>query len=178
MKDRIITLIKAMNLTAAQFADEIKVQKSGISHIISGRNNPSLEFVNKILLRFPEVNMEWLMMGKGPMIKGDSIRTAVPESTLFTLPAEENKTPDLFTFEFSNSGEVKQNEIEDEIVNEPVPKEVEKKLDVEMTKRSVQENNSSMVNPPITQPMGHKKKIERILFFYTDNTFKEYIPEG
>ena len=51
MKDRIILLIKAKNLTAAQFADEIGVQKSSISHIISGRNNASLDFVQKILLR-------------------------------------------------------------------------------------------------------------------------------
>jgi transcriptional regulator with XRE-family HTH domain len=73
MKDRITLLIKAKNLTAAQFADEIGVQKSSISHILSGRNNASLDFIQKILVSYPDVNMEWLMFGKGPIFKSAEI---------------------------------------------------------------------------------------------------------
>jgi transcriptional regulator with XRE-family HTH domain len=69
MLDRIQLLIKSKNLTASKFADEIGVQRSGISHILSGRNKPSLEFIQKILSRFPEIRMEWLLNGAGQMNK-------------------------------------------------------------------------------------------------------------
>ncbi len=67
MIDRINLLLKAKNITARQFAEEIGIQPSGISHILSGRNNPSLDFVLKVMKRWPEINISWLMFGKGEM---------------------------------------------------------------------------------------------------------------
>jgi len=63
MVDRILALIREKKLTPSQFADEIGVQRSGMSHIISGRNKPSLEFVMKVLKRYPEIKAEWLLYG-------------------------------------------------------------------------------------------------------------------
>ncbi|TXG39766.1 helix-turn-helix domain-containing protein [Seonamhaeicola maritimus] len=51
--------------TASSFAEKINVQRSSISHILSGRNKPSLEFVLKVLSSFPEVELYWLLNGKG-----------------------------------------------------------------------------------------------------------------
>jgi transcriptional regulator with XRE-family HTH domain len=51
--------------TASSFAEKIGVQRSSISHILSGRNKPSLDFVLKVLSSFPEVELYWLMNGKG-----------------------------------------------------------------------------------------------------------------
>ena len=56
----------ALNATA--FADAIGVPPSSISHILGGRNKPSLDFVTKIMLRYPEINAEWLLTGKGSML--------------------------------------------------------------------------------------------------------------
>lgn len=67
MVERINLLLKAKNITARQFAEEIGIQPSGMSHILSGRNNPSLDFVMKVIRRWPEVNINWLMFGKGEM---------------------------------------------------------------------------------------------------------------
>ena len=67
MIDRSNLLLKAKNITARQFAEEIGIQPSGISHILSGRNNPSLDFVLKVMKRWPEINISWLMFGKGEM---------------------------------------------------------------------------------------------------------------
>ncbi len=67
MNNRINLLLQAKNITAKQFAEEIGVQPSGMSHIMSGRNNPSLDFVMKVVKRYPEVNIYWLMFGKGEM---------------------------------------------------------------------------------------------------------------
>jgi transcriptional regulator with XRE-family HTH domain len=69
MKDRINTLIQSENLTPAKFADELGVQRSSISHILSGRNLPSYDLISKILTKFPNVEAEWLILGKGSQYK-------------------------------------------------------------------------------------------------------------
>lgn len=77
MKDRIIRFLSSENKTSAQFADEIGVQPSGVSHILSGRNNPSLDFVLKMLKRYSYLSPEWLLFGKEPMFR------SVAQPTLF-----------------------------------------------------------------------------------------------
>ena len=69
MIERIRTLIKSKNLNAAQFADSIGVQRSSISHVLSGRNKPSLEFIQKIMKTYPDINSEWLISGSGEIEK-------------------------------------------------------------------------------------------------------------
>ena len=70
MVDRINLLLKAKNKSSRQFAEEIGIQPSGMSHILSGRNNPSLDFIMKVVKRWPEININWLMFGKGEMYDG------------------------------------------------------------------------------------------------------------
>ncbi|MBE0649475.1 MAG: helix-turn-helix transcriptional regulator [Bacteroidales bacterium] len=65
MIDRIKSIMDYYNLTSAQFADRIGFQRSALSHVLSGRNNPSLDFVLKIKSSFPDVNLDWLTLGKG-----------------------------------------------------------------------------------------------------------------
>ena len=67
MINRINLLLQAKNITAKQFAEEIGIQPSGMSHILGGRNNPSLEFVAKVLRRYPELDANWLLLGRGSM---------------------------------------------------------------------------------------------------------------
>lgn len=67
MVDRINLILKAKNLTSRQFAEEIGIQPSGMSHILSGRNRPSLDFVMKVINRFPEIDIKWLTLGEGEM---------------------------------------------------------------------------------------------------------------
>lgn len=67
MIKRIELILQSQNLTPSQFADRIGVQRSGLSHILSGRNNPSLDFVQKVLQAFPDLNPLWLLQGKGRM---------------------------------------------------------------------------------------------------------------
>lgn len=63
--ERLQKVIKFYDETASSFAEKIGVQRSSISHILSGRNKPSLDFVMKVLHTFPEVDLYWLMNGKG-----------------------------------------------------------------------------------------------------------------
>ncbi len=66
---RLETLLDYYNLNASSFADKIGVQRSSLSHLLSGRNKPSLDFILKILEVFPEVDLYWILNGKGSFPK-------------------------------------------------------------------------------------------------------------
>ena len=66
-KERIDALMKSLNLSARQFAAEIHVQPGTISNMMAGRNNPSYEVIKRILERYPTLNPEWLIAGRGEM---------------------------------------------------------------------------------------------------------------
>lgn len=74
MKDRIAHIMRAKNLKASDLAELLGIQPSGISHILSGRNQPSLDFVKKIKETFPEYNLDWIIFGKGPMTTSEPFR--------------------------------------------------------------------------------------------------------
>src|SRR5690554_7842734 len=67
MKNRLQKIITAEGLTPTQFAELIGMQRSSISHILSGRNNPSFDMLQNILAKFTKINPNWLIMGKGDM---------------------------------------------------------------------------------------------------------------
>jgi transcriptional regulator with XRE-family HTH domain len=91
MKERLVQLMSHHGLTAARFADEIGVQRSGISHILSGRNQPGYDFILKTLLKFPDIDSDWLLTGRGNMLKtdlsnGNSVKSIEPIQDSVTLP--------------------------------------------------------------------------------------------
>ncbi|WP_459190043.1 helix-turn-helix domain-containing protein [Parabacteroides sp. APC149_11_2_Y6] len=69
MRERIKMVMDREGLTPAKFAEEIGIQRSAMSHIMNGRNNPSLDVLVKILERFTYVDSDWLLFGKGNMIR-------------------------------------------------------------------------------------------------------------
>jgi transcriptional regulator with XRE-family HTH domain len=77
MRERIIQFLEHQGISPARFADEIGVQRSSISHIVSGRNNPSFEFIQKILTKYKSLNAEWLMRGVGSMFNNETIKTNI-----------------------------------------------------------------------------------------------------
>ena len=86
MVDRIRALLLARQLSPTQFADAIGVARPIVSHILSGRNKPSLEVVQKVLAAFPDLSMPWLLSGTGPMLATDAEPTA-PKIALEAVPA-------------------------------------------------------------------------------------------
>ena len=72
MTERINKLMKYTKMSASQFADKIGVQRSSVSHVLSGRNKPSLDFVTKILESFSEINPDWLLRGEGNMLNDEN----------------------------------------------------------------------------------------------------------
>lgn len=101
--------MKYYDLNASSFAEKIQVGRSSISHILSGRNKPSLDFVINIVNTFPEVDLYWLLNGTGTFPKNDSTNTAPvthinthlpktekPENTS-TTPVENETVTTLFS---------------------------------------------------------------------------------
>ena len=69
---RLEILLDYYSLNASSFADKIGVQRSSISHLLSGRNKPSLDFIMKITAIFPDINIYWILNGKEDFLKKDA----------------------------------------------------------------------------------------------------------
>lgn len=97
MKDRIIEFLKAENKSSAQFAVEIGVQPSGISHILSGRNNPSLDFIIKMLEKYRYLSTDWLLFGRGKMYNDRQMLTLFdnnsPNEKMESVERKEPESP-------------------------------------------------------------------------------------
>ena len=116
IQERLQLILKMHSITPSSFADKLGVQRSNVSHVLSGRNKPSLDFLEKIVTHFPRVNVHWLITGV-MQDNGNNIRKA------------ENA--------------------EDEF-------------------KSIRESQ--------TTANSNRKNVVRILEFYDDNTFSEYLP--
>ena len=77
--ERLKKILEYYTISASSFAEKLQIQRSSISHIISGRNKPSLDFVLKVVHAFPEVDLYWLLNGKGVFPKENQ-----STSTLFS----------------------------------------------------------------------------------------------
>ena len=71
MHDRIKIWIESKGLKSSNFADRIGVNRATISHILSGRNKPSIDFLHKMISSFPDLNLNWIVSGEGFMYKRD-----------------------------------------------------------------------------------------------------------
>lgn len=115
MVERIKDIILKEGLTSGSFADIIGVQRSSMSHIINGRNNPSLDFIIKTLQHFPKINPEWLLTGIGNMYRSEgpvqsaqpvrerSIFDPIPQSTVKPIPVPESKPIEIQVDQVKNN---------------------------------------------------------------------------
>ena len=72
MKERIIKIMECEGMGQAEFASAIGIQGAAMSHIFSGMNNRSLYVMSKILHRYPQINPDWLLLGKGEMLRDNT----------------------------------------------------------------------------------------------------------
>ncbi len=84
LQERLKMIMKMNNLNASSFADRVGVQRSSVSHILTGRNKPSLDFIQKTLKEFPRVNGDWLITGRSKVedkldFSSDKVNTTVKE---------------------------------------------------------------------------------------------------
>jgi transcriptional regulator with XRE-family HTH domain len=148
---RLEVILDYYGLNASAFADKIGVQRSSLSHLLSGRNKPSLDFILKIIDVFPDVDLYWILNGKGTFPKStepvqkrevivDDIILPSPSTTIQELAPAAN----LFSEEPNNSDENRDG------------------IKTEEIKNAVTESISS--------------EVEKIVFFYKNGTFKVFTP--
>lgn len=189
MINRINLILQAKNITAKQFAEEIGIQPSGMSHILSGRNNPSLEFVNKVIRRYPEIDANWLLLGKGQMYASGNTLLSQPqttasspilgeqldsEPTLFSVPEAAPSPAPVYTPipEPEPIPELKEEEHE-EIREVKNLQDLQDFASAEREQEKEQEQEKKEAAPITTD----RRRLVKILFFYDDRTFEEYRPE-
>ena len=149
---RLEIILDYYSLNASSFADRIGVQRSSLSHLLSGRNKPSLDFILKILEVFPDVDLYWILNGKGTFPKNseqfdktvNNVEQVVKHN-IPTPPSAEIIPENLFS-------EIK--------IPNPIP--------ALETKKTENQNSSKESNSDV---------IDKIVIFYKNGTFKSYVPD-
>lgn len=141
MKDRIRKFIDYKNVTAADLADKLEVQRSNVSHVLNGRNKPGANFIERLLTEYPELNARWLLTGEGEMVTSKKEQV----KTLFDAKDMEQIKEELLPVYHTKSKQIASADIKG-VGNNP---------DIVIT----------------------DKKIEKIVVFFTDKSFREYNPE-
>jgi transcriptional regulator with XRE-family HTH domain len=201
MVERIKQLIDTLQVSHTQFAETIGINRSNLTHLFSGRNQPSLDLMKKILVAYPQVKTEWLIMGVGEMFTQDS-RGSISETTqtvassvvksptprepitldLFatqeesSVPVSEfSQTPESFSEPENSASEIQVVEQQPEIT-EHIPSVTTRKNGA---KRSVDNGGESNIrtrreySPRISHSQSDKK-LEKVILFFSDGTFEVY----
>lgn len=149
MRERIKQIMKNENLSPAKFADRLQINRANVSHILNGRNNPSLDVVTKILSGMPYINTEWLINGTGQMYKDGFDMDAI------------SKEHDLFHLSPATTSTSQEKVVKSE------------GFDVNKPEKSIQivENNI------IEAQKSSDKKIRQIIIYYSDSTFETFVPQ-
>lgn len=168
MVERLSLLLQTKNLTSSQFADEINVQRSSMSHVMNGRNKASLEFVQRILMRFPDINAKWLLFGDGAMFENaDLFSDEVDSVEVEEVKLENSNLLNKITILESDITVLSDDKIMlEERINSYKQKLIEQKSAVAKDEE-----------PALYNAKGRTKKIERIVTFFNNKTFVEYFPE-
>lgn len=183
MRDRLQKFMDAEHLQASRLAEILGVQPATISHILNGRNRPSFEFIEKLLQRFPKINPDWLLLGKGGLYRSDMIQQQPYREPQFTAENTQQNidtmqktpvasTPDLFSESLLRT-EFKDTEKKENLISDG------------QNRNTWTENFSTKSN--LQKPVSEKKSetemsqisdsdIERIVIFLKNGTCVSYKP--
>lgn len=156
MKERLEELMQLLNLTPTQFANEIGIQRTTLQHILSGRNEASLKIIMAIHSKYPDVELEWLLNGKGYAIpvmqQNDSQNQDYPlfpgmESAVFPTQGKDNS-------EFLN------------VKEEKIPSSTRKRT-----------NNKGVSTGTGNSLENNQKRIKDVVIFFEDGTYQKFSTE-
>ena len=157
--------MKCYELSPSQFAEKTGIQRASVSHIVSGRNKPSLEVMLKIHDAFPELDLKWLMTGVGeepiaPSRRQDAVAEAM-ENTLFSQP-ERIEQPPVQSFQ-------EPVQVQPRPQKQPAP-QPQVKVAAERPQRRTVATRTPQSNVA-------ERRIKEIRIFYTDGTYETLFPE-
>ena len=168
-RERIELLMKCYELSPSQFAEKTGIQRASVSHIVSGRNKPSLEVMLKIHDAFPELDLKWLMTGVGeepiaPSRRQDAVAEAM-ENTLFSQPErieQPSLQPPVQSFQ-------EPLQVQPRPQRQPAP-QPQVKVAAERPQRRTVATRTPQSNVA-------ERRIKEIRIFYTDGTYETLFPE-
>jgi transcriptional regulator with XRE-family HTH domain len=187
-KNRIEKVIQHLEMTSGQFASEIGVQNSTLSHILNNRNNPSLEVLKKILSRFSEISADWLILGQGSMLRFEKHSK---EPTLFDSINEINSLSDHLPGKSDeknlplpegNRAEMLKNtsgSSENSILTQSPSINRTQNVSNSTHTAMMEENVPKSIRLPENYNSGYpdiksERKVARVILYFTDNTFQEF----
>ena len=178
LNDKIKLILAGKNLSPSLFADEIGIQRSSMSHILAGRNKPSLDIVQKIVKRFPELGTNWILDDEDVPLTTDhadserplqypSMRGTKTNMAQSALPGSKKETTD------HGKSESPTHQAEP---NQGSPILQSNKSQIHQTHQAGQPNQTEAVNlaPIITASAPSAKKVDRVIIFYSDGTFEDF----
>lgn len=98
MNRRLQQFLSAENISQSQLAEILGVARASVSHILSGRNKPGFDFILNMTNRFPALNIEWLISGKGRMYNTPTTTLYDPHSVVEEIPSQINFTEEIQDF--------------------------------------------------------------------------------
>ena len=193
MNRRFQTILDLENLSPAQLADRLGVQRSGISHILSGRNKPSFELLQRVVQSFPEISAEWLITGNGKPLKEQTLAAASGAASGAASSAANSRssgtTPSISPSTTSGSNNSSTSGTisgatppfeglfnSSEAATEPqIPAQTSDIEGIEDEISDFQPLQSSIfdANPANDR---EKRALKRVILIYNDNTFEELLP--
>ena len=197
MNRRFQTILDLENLSPAQLADRLGVQRSGISHILSGRNKPSFELLQRVVQSFPEISAEWLITGNGKPLKeqnqaaasGAASSAASSATSSAANSRSSGTTPSISPSTTSGSNNSSTSGTiygatppfeglfnSSEAATEPqIPAQTSDIEGIEDEISDFQPLQSSIfdANPANDR---EKRALKRVILIYNDNTFEELLP--
>lgn len=164
MNSRLQQFLDIEKLSPARLADMLGVQRSGLSHILSGRNKPGYDFIFKFLNCFPTINAEWLLTGKGKPYKDLSDLPSFPDPNLGKATILD-KNEDFFSFSSSSENNNASVQAQHKLDNQP------NKDDFDISKLT-----QNGINTEIPKNTRKNKTVKRVIIFYNDGSFDEMYP--
>ena len=201
MKDRLQTLLNLEKMSAAQLATLLNIQRSTLSNLMSGRNNPSYDFILAIMTKLPNLNVEWLLRGEGQPYKSSDKNLRGERLSDAKIEEEEEKT-NLGVFDANNEPQYENGnlfgfaeEMEDfpsEDENPPyhpfpaleegeLAKRVEsmqtainKEVALDSEPNEPSENPKFEEKPDNTPQKKAEKEVIKVLLLYSDGSFESF----
>ena len=153
-KDRLEKIMQSEGLNISQFANEIGIKVPTISHILNGRNKPSLEVLQKVLNRFRTINSDWLILGVGSMYRDTKHSQSLSLFDNFDLNGSQstyyNNKSDVFSTKTESTEKKQSSSIENSTMSEG---------------KNLIQGKSSIIK---------EKIVQKIIVYYSDNTFQEF----
>lgn len=155
MREKLQQLMNAEQLTGSKLAEYLGIQPSSISHIMGGRNKPSLDFVQKILQRYPRINPDWLLLDSDEMYRPQTSPAPSIEVNA-QLPFTDSDTPS------------------EESISQPVATTPDPAPQPSTTSTNSSAEAMAMFGSASSTQHGG---VKRVIVLYEDRTFESYEPQ-